>query len=58
MIQDKLKSGMEMFDSFDLLQQAVISFWSLCVVGFYGIIIYAIYLIIKASICRLKGTRI
>lgn len=57
-MKEKLLEAIALFQSMDAPQQAAFSFWSLCVVGFFSTILYIIYLIIKAGIIRLKGTRI
>lgn len=57
MLKEQFDQAVQVFQSLDGIQQAVFSFWGLCVAMFYGTLIYLLFLIGKEGIKRLTRVR-
>jgi hypothetical protein len=58
MLKEKFAEVVNLFQSLDGIEKAAFSFWGLCVVLFYGTVIYMIYSLLRSVISKLKGVKV
>ena len=53
-MQEKINQAIQLFQHMDGVEKAGFTFWSICVLAFYGILLYILFLVGKDISQRIK----